>query len=166
MARKTRITPCLWFASEALEAAKYYVRIFRNSKVRKIMRYGKAGQEQHRQKPGSVLMVEFELDGRPFTALNGGPIFKFNEAVSLQVYCKDQKEVDYYWKKLGAGGDPAAQVCGWLKDRYGLSWQIVPTRLYELIADPSPARAAAATRTMMGQRKIVIAEIEAAADLA
>ncbi len=100
MASKTRITPCLWFDGQALEAAKYYVKIFKNSKIRKIARYGEAGREQHGQKPGSVLIVEFELDGRPFTALNGGPIFKFNEAVSMQVRCKDQKEVDYYWKKL------------------------------------------------------------------
>jgi predicted 3-demethylubiquinone-9 3-methyltransferase (glyoxalase superfamily) len=164
MARKTRITPCLWFASEALEAAKYYVRIFRNSKVRKIMRYGKAGQEQHRQKPGSVLMVEFELDGRPFTALNGGPIFKFNEAVSLQVYCKDQKEVDYYWKKLGAGGDPAAQVCGWLKDRYGLSWQIVPEKQLELIGNPKSARSQRAFAEMMRQKKPDIAAVQRAYD--
>jgi predicted 3-demethylubiquinone-9 3-methyltransferase (glyoxalase superfamily) len=164
MARKTRITPCLWFASEALEAAKYYVRIFRNSKVRKIMRYGKAGQEQHGQKPGTVLMVEFELDGRPFTALNGGPIFKFNEAVSLQVYCKDQKEVDYYWKKLGAGGDPAAQVCGWLKDRYGLSWQIVPEKQLELIGNPKSARSQRAFAEMMRQKKPDIAAVQKAYD--
>jgi predicted 3-demethylubiquinone-9 3-methyltransferase (glyoxalase superfamily) len=164
MARKTRITPCLWFASEALEAAKYYVGIFKNSKVRKIMRYGKAGQEQHGQKPGSVLMVAFELDGRPFTALNGGPIFKFNEAVSLQVYCKDQKEVDYYWKKLGAGGDPAAQVCGWLKDKYGLSWQIVPEKQLELIGNPKSAKSQRAFAEMMRQKKPDIAAVQKAYD--
>ena len=164
MARKTRITPCLWFASEALEAAKYYVGIFKNSKVRKIMRYGKAGQEQHGQKPGSVLMVAFELDGRPFTALNAGPIFKFNEAVSLQVYCKDQKEVDYYWKKLGAGGDPAAQVCGWLKDKYGLSWQIVPEKQLELIGNPKSARSQRAFAEMMRQKKPDIAAVQKAYD--
>ena len=164
MARKTRITPCLWFASEALEAAKYYVGIFKNSKVRKIMRYGKAGQEQHGQKPGSVLMVAFELDGQPFTALNGGPSFKFNEAVSLQVYCKDQKEVDYYWKKLGAGGDPAAQVCGWLKDKYGLSWQIVPEKQLELIGNPKSARSQRAFAEMMRQKKPDIAAVQKAYD--
>ena len=164
MARKTRITPCLWFASEALEAAKHYVRIFRNSKVRRIMRYGKAGQEQHGQKPGSVLMVEFELDGQLFTALNGGPIFKFNEAVSLQVYCKDQKEVDYYWKKLGAGGDPAAQVCGWLKDKYGLSWQIVPEKQIELISNPKSAKSQRAFAEMMRQKKPDLAAVQKAYD--
>lgn len=164
MATKARITPCLWFDSEALEAARYYVRIFRNSKVRKIAYYGEAGREQHGRKPGSVLIVEFELDGRPFTALNGGPIFKFNEAVSLQVRCKDQKQVDYYWKKLGAGGDPAAQVCGWLKDRYGLSWQIVPDAVTKLISDHKSAKSQRAFAEMMKQKKPDIAAIQKAYD--
>jgi predicted 3-demethylubiquinone-9 3-methyltransferase (glyoxalase superfamily) len=164
MARKTRITPCLWFASEALEAAKYYVKIFKNSKIRKIVRYGEAGREQHRQKPGTVLIVEFELDGRPFTALNGGPIFKFNEAVSLQVYCKDQKEVDYYWKKLTAGGDPSAQVCSWLKDKYGLSWQIVPETTIKLISNPKSAKSQRAFAEMMRQTKPDIAAVQRAYD--
>ena len=108
MPSPTRITPCLWFDNQAEEAAKYYVKIFKNSKIKKIGRYGEAGKETHGQKPGSVMIVEFELDKRPFTALNGGPIFKFTEAISLQVRCKDQKEVDYYWEKLSAGGDPAS----------------------------------------------------------
>jgi predicted 3-demethylubiquinone-9 3-methyltransferase (glyoxalase superfamily) len=164
MARKTRIAPCLWFASEALEAAKFYVRIFRNSKIRKIVRYGKAGREQHGQKPGTVLIVEFELDGRKFTALNGGPIFRFNEAVSLQVFCKDQKEVDYYWKKLGAGGDPAAQVCGWLKDKYGLSWQIVPERQLEMISNPKSAKSQRAFAEMMRHKKPDLAAVQRAYD--
>jgi predicted 3-demethylubiquinone-9 3-methyltransferase (glyoxalase superfamily) len=164
MASKTRIAPCLWFASEALEAAKYYVKIFKNSKIRKIVRYGEAGRAQHGQKPGTVLIVEFELDGRLFTALNGGPIFKFNEAVSLQVYCKDQKEVDYYWKKLTAGGDPSAQVCSWLKDKYGLSWQIVPENTIKLISNPKSARSQRAFAEMMKQTKPDIAAVQRAYD--
>ena len=161
MASKARISPFLWFDTQAEQAAKYYVRIFKNSKIRKIARYGEAGREQHGQKPGSVMIVEFELDGVPFTALNGGPVFKFNEAVSLQVRCKDQKEVDYYWKKLGAGGDPAAQVCGWLKDRYGLSWQVVPRKMLDWWTqmDEKAERAFAA---MMKMGKLDIAALERA----
>src|SRR5204863_7232649 len=121
-----KIAPCLWFASEAEEAANFYTAIFPNSKIGKISRYGKAGQETHGQKPGTVLTVQFELDGQAFTALNGVPIFKFNEAVSLQIYVEDQKELDHYWSRLTAGGDPKSQVCGWLKDKYGLSWQVGP----------------------------------------
>ena len=126
MATTKRLAICLWFDTEAEEAAKYYTGIFKNSKVGKTARYGEAGRETHKRQPGSVMTVEFELDGQPFTALNGGPIFKFNEAISIQIMCQDQKEVDYYWDKLRAGGDPSAQVCGWLKDKYGVSWQVVP----------------------------------------
>ncbi len=164
MASKARITPCLWFDQQALEAAKYYTKIFKNSKIREIARYGKAGQEQHGQKPGSVMIVEFELDGRLFTALNGGPIFRFNEAVSLQVRCKDQKEVDYYWKKLSAGGDPTAQVCGWLKDKYGLSWQIVPDVVSKLLSNPKSAKSQRAFAEMMTQKKPDIAALQKAYD--
>src|SRR6185369_5556815 len=121
-----KIAPCLWFNGQAEEAAKYYTGIFKNSKIRKISHYTEAGREIHKQKPGSVLTVEFELEGQPFTALNGGPEFKFNEAVSLQVLCEDQKEIDYYWDQLTKGGDPSAQQCGWLKDRFGVSWQVAP----------------------------------------
>jgi predicted 3-demethylubiquinone-9 3-methyltransferase (glyoxalase superfamily) len=164
MPSRARITPCLWFDSEAEQAAKYYVRIFRNSKVKSIARYGEAGREQHGKPPGSVMIVEFELDGRPFTALNGGPIFKFNEAVSLQVRCKDQQKVDYYWSKLTAGGDPAAQVCGWLKDKYGLSWQIVPDIVPRLLGSPRSARSQRAFAEMMAQRKPDIAALQRAYD--
>jgi predicted 3-demethylubiquinone-9 3-methyltransferase (glyoxalase superfamily) len=164
MASKARITPFLWFDNQAEQAARYYVRIFKNSKIRKIARYGEAGREQHGQKPGSVMIVEFELDGTPFTALNGGPIFKFNEAVSLQVRCKDQKEVDYYWKKLGAGGDPAAQVCGWLKDKYGLSWQIVPDAVQKLLGDYKSPKSQRAFAVMMAQKKPDIAALQKAYD--
>jgi len=158
-----KIAPCLWFASEAEEAARYYVGIFPDSKIGKIARYGKVGFETHGQKEGTVLTVQFELAGLPFTALNGGPIFKFNEAVSLQVYVEDQKELDFYGNKLTAGGDPKSHVCGWLKDRYGLSWQITPRRLNELLADPDPERAQRAMASMLGMRKIDVAELERAA---
>ena len=124
----SKIAPCLWFDDQAEPAAKFYTGIFPNSKTVKITRYGKAGQEVHGGKPGSVLTVAFELDGQAFTALNGGPVFKFNEAISFQVICDTQEEVDYYWEKLSAGGEPKAQQCGWLKDRYGVSWQVVPSR--------------------------------------
>ena len=130
-----RISPCLWFDSQAEEAATFYTGIFANSKITKIARYGEAGKEVHGQKPGTVLTVAFELEGQPFIALNGGPVFKFNEAVSLTVNCETQEEVDYYWTKLSAGGDPKAHQCGWLKDKYGLSWQVVPTILPELLSD-------------------------------
>jgi predicted 3-demethylubiquinone-9 3-methyltransferase (glyoxalase superfamily) len=164
MSSRAKISPFLWFDSQAHEAAKYYVKIFKNSKIRKVARYGEAGREQHGQKPGSVMVVEFELDGQRFTALNGGPVFKFNEAVSLQVHCKDQKEVDYYWRKLSAGGDPAAQVCGWLKDKYGLSWQIVPDAVQKLLDDHKSPKSQRAFAEMMRQKKPDIAAMQKAYD--
>ena len=127
------ITPCLWFDNQAEDAAKFYAGIFKNSKIGKISRYGKEGQEIHHRPPGSVMTVAFELDGHKFTALNGGPVFRFNEAISFQVHCETQQEVDYYWEKLGAGGDEKAQQCGWLKDRYGVSWQIVPVAMIDMV---------------------------------
>jgi predicted 3-demethylubiquinone-9 3-methyltransferase (glyoxalase superfamily) len=156
-----RIAPCLWFDSQAEEAASFYVSIFPNSQVTQIARYGKAGQETHRREPGSVMTVAFELDGQPFTALNGGPIFKFNEAVSLQIFVTDQKEFDYYWNKLTVGGDPKAQVCGWLKDRFGVSWQVVPRKMIEWFTrtDERSQRAFAA---MMKMGKLDIAALERA----
>jgi len=156
-----KIAPCLWFASEAEEAARYYTGIFPDSKIGKIARYGKAGFEQHQQKEGTVLTVQFELAGQPFTALNGGPIFKFNEAVSLQVYVDDQKELDYFWNKLTAGGDPAAQVCGWLKDKYGLSWQVVPKKIVEWFGDPNE-KSERAMSALMKMGKLDIATLEKA----
>jgi len=128
-----KITPCLWFDSNAEEAARFYTSIFKNSKIGKIARYGEAGREIHGRPAGSVMTVEFEIDGQTFTALNGGPIFKFNEAISFQVMCETQDEIDSYWEKLSQGGDKAAQQCGWLKDKYGLSWQIMPKVLGELM---------------------------------
>jgi predicted 3-demethylubiquinone-9 3-methyltransferase (glyoxalase superfamily) len=157
-----RIAPCLWFDSQAEEAARFYVSVFKNSKIVAISRYGKAGQEIHKKAPGSVMVVEFELDGQPLTALNGGPNFTFNEAVSLQVYCGDQKEVDYYWEKLSQGGDPKAQVCGWLKDKYGLSWQVVPTVLQEMLKDHESPKAERAMAAMLRMKKLDIAALERA----
>src|SRR5688572_27138103 len=132
-----RIAPCLWFEHQAEEAARFYTGIFKNSRIRKISRYGEAGREIHRRPPGSVMTVTFELAGQEFTALNGGPIFTFNEAISFQVYCGDQAEVDYYWVKLGEGGDESAKQCGWLKDKYGVSWQVVPAALMDIVSDPT-----------------------------
>jgi predicted 3-demethylubiquinone-9 3-methyltransferase (glyoxalase superfamily) len=156
-----KIAPCLWFASEAEEAARFYIGIFPNSKILKIARYGKAGFEQHRQKEGTVLTVQFELAGQAFTTLNGGPLFKFSEAISLQIYVDDQKELDYYWDKLTPGGDPAAQVCGWLKDRYGLSWQVVPRKMVEWFGDPDE-KSERAMAAMMSMKKLDIATLERA----
>src|SRR5262245_45541879 len=155
-----RITPCLWFDDQAEEAAKFYTAIFKNSKVVSVSRYGEAGREIHGKPAGSVLTVLFELDGQPFTALNGGPMFKVNEAISFQVHCETQQEVDYYWQKLGAGGDPRAQQCGWLKDKYGVSWQVIPRALLEMINDPDSAKARRATEAMLRMKKIDIAEVE------
>jgi predicted 3-demethylubiquinone-9 3-methyltransferase (glyoxalase superfamily) len=158
-----RIAPCLWFDHQAEEAAAYYVSIFKNSKVVMVTRYSKAGQEIHRRPPGSVMTVVFELDGQEITALNGGPVFKFNEAVSLQVYCDSQEEIDYYWDKLAEGGDPRAQQCGWLKDKYGLSWQIVPKVLSQLFKDHESPKAQRAMNAMLRMKKIDIRELERAA---
>src|SRR3954467_6811761 len=119
MAKVHSISPCLWFDDQAEQAAKFYTGIFKNSKIGAVSYYGEAGQEIHGQKPGTVMFIEFELNGQSFGALNGGSQFKPNEAVSLMVWCETQKEIDYYWEKLGAGGDPNAQACGWLKDKFG-----------------------------------------------
>jgi predicted 3-demethylubiquinone-9 3-methyltransferase (glyoxalase superfamily) len=157
-----RITPCLWFDDQAEEAAKLYTGIFKNSKIVAVSRYGKAGQEVHGRPPGTVMTVAFELEGQTFTALNGGPIFKFNEAISFQVNCDTQAEVDYYWEKLSAGGDVKAQQCGWLKDRYGASWQIVPRVLVEMVMDPDPAKSGRAMEAMLQMKKLDIAELKRA----
>jgi predicted 3-demethylubiquinone-9 3-methyltransferase (glyoxalase superfamily) len=151
---KTKITPCLWFDTQAEEAANFYIGIFKNSRITDLSRYPDAGQEIHGKPAGSVMVVEFELDGQPFTALNGGPIFKFNEAISLQIECATQEEVDYYWEKLGVGGDPSAQQCGWLKDRYGLSWQVVPKGMAEILNHPDKTRSKRAFEAMMQMKKL------------
>lgn len=157
-----RITPCLWFDDQAEQAAKFYTSIFKNSRVTSITRYGEAGKEVHGRPPGSVMVAAFELEGQAFTALNGGPIFKFNEAISLQIHCETQEEVDHYWNKLSAGGDPAAQQCGWLKDKFGLSWQVVPKILLDLLSDPDPAKSQKAMTAMLQMKKIDIAELRRA----
>ena len=159
-----RIGPCLWFDDRAEEAANFYTAIFNNSKIREISRYGEVGFEFHGKPAGSVMAVAFELDGQPFTALNGGPVFQFNEAISLQVYCETQAEVDHYWDRLSAGGDPAAQQCGWLKDKFGVSWQVVPTTVLELISDPESEKSQRAMVAMFQMKKIDIAEIQRAYD--
>ena len=156
------IVPCLWFDNQAEEAARYYTGIFKNSKIGTISRYGEAGREVHGRPPGSVMTVEFELNGQPFTALNGGPIFKFNEAISFQIMCRTQEEVDHYWNKLTAGGDKEAQQCGWLKDKYGLSWQVVPTALVEMMKDSNAEKAGRVMEAMLQMKKLDIAELERA----
>ena len=151
-----KITPFLWFDTQAEEAAKHYVSVFKNGKVLNVSRYGDAGPGPK----GQVMVVEFEIDGQKFTALNGGPRFKFDEAISFVVDCKDQAEVDYFWDRLGEGGQPS--MCGWLKDKFGLSWQIVPRRAIELMTDRDPAKASRAMAALLKMRKIDIAEIERA----
>jgi predicted 3-demethylubiquinone-9 3-methyltransferase (glyoxalase superfamily) len=154
------ITSCLWFDTEGEYAANFYVSVFPNSRIVNVSRYGDAGPRP----AGSVMTVDFELDGRPFMALNGGPEFTFNEAVSFVVDCADQDEVDHYWTKLSEGGEEGP--CGWLKDRFGLSWQVVPAALGELASDPDPAKSQAVIKAMLGMRKLVVAELQAAYDAA
>jgi predicted 3-demethylubiquinone-9 3-methyltransferase (glyoxalase superfamily) len=153
-----KITPFLWFDSQAEDAARFYVELFPNSKLGAVTRYGPAGPGPE----GSAMTVQFELDGLPVTAINGGPTYKLTEAFSFSVICEDQAEVDHYWSKLtGDGGEESR--CAWLKDRFGLSWQIVPRRLPELLGDPDRAKAGRAMQAMLTMRKIVIADLEAAA---
>jgi predicted 3-demethylubiquinone-9 3-methyltransferase (glyoxalase superfamily) len=157
-----RITPCLWFDSQAEEAARFYASVFKNSKIGRISRYGKEGFEVHGKPEGAVLTVEFEIDGQAFTALNGGPMFKFNEAVSFQVHCETQAEVDHFWGKLSAGGDEKAQQCGWLKDRYGVSWQIVPDALMRMLQDKDAAKSGRVMKAMLQMKKLDIKKLEQA----
>jgi predicted 3-demethylubiquinone-9 3-methyltransferase (glyoxalase superfamily) len=152
------ITPTLWFDTQGKEAADFYVSVFPDSEIRNVSYYGDAGPGT----PGSVLTVEFALDGQPYLALNGGPAFTFTEAVSLSIGCADQEEVDYYWSKLSEGGEEGQ--CGWLKDRFGLSWQVVPLAMAEVLGDPDPARAQAAMEAMLGMKKLDVAALRAAAD--
>lgn len=154
------LTPNLWFDTQAQEAAEFYVSVFPNSKITDILYYGEAGPGP----AGTVLTVAFELDGQAFVGINGGPQFTFDEAISFEIECKDQAEVDYYWEKLLDGGQESQ--CGWLKDRYGLSWQVVPVGMIEMLNDPDKERAARAMRAMLGMVKIDLAAIKAAADAA
>lgn len=158
MADGKRLTPCLWFNTQAEQAAEFYVSIFPDSKVTNIARWGETGPGQ----AGSVLSVEFELSGNPFTALNGGPEFSFSEAISFQIPCEDQAEIDHYWERLLADGGEPSQ-CGWLKDRFGVSWQVFPRRLPELLSDPDPQIAGRVMNAMLAMAKIELAPLEAAA---
>ena len=154
------IMPCLWFDTQAEAAADHYVSIFPKSKLGKITRYGKEGKEIHGKPAGSVLTVEFEIEGVKFLALNGGPQFKFDEAVSFQVLCETQADIDYFWSKLAQGGEEGP--CGWLKDKFGLSWQVVPTVLPEMLQDPNAGRADRAMKAMLQMRKLDIAALQRA----
>jgi len=157
-----KITSCLWFDGEAEEAVRFYIDIFPDSRIVRVFRSTGDGEELHGRARDSILSIEFELSGQAFTALNGGPHFQFNEAHSLQVDCADQAEVDYYWERLAVGTDPETRQCGWLKDRYGLSWQIIPQCLGQIWEDADPEAASRVMRCMLGMKKLVLADLEAA----
>ena len=162
MITSNAIVPCLWFDTQAEDAARFYTGIFKNSTIGTITRYSEAGREVHGRAAGTVMTVEFDLNGQKFTALNGGPHFKFNEAISLQIMCQNQQEVDHYWNKLSQGGDPSAQQCGWLKDKFGVSWQVVPTPLLEMLTDSDREKADRTMEAMLQMKKLDIAELERA----
>ena len=157
---KQKITPCLWFDTQAEQAAKFYTAIFENSRINKISRYTEAGRDVHGKKAGSVLTVEFELEGQTFTALNGGPLFKFNEAVSFQVVCEGQAEVDYFWQRLTDGGQEGQ--CGWLKDKFGVSWQVVPQVLPHMLTDADSSKRERAMSALMAMKKFDVAALQRA----
>ena len=159
-----KISPCLWFDDQGEEAAKFYTSIFKDSKIGDVTRYGKEGYEIHGREEGTVMTVEFEIEGQKFLALNGGPIFKFNEAISFQVYCETQEEVDYYWEKLTEGGDEKAQQCGWLKDKYGVSWQIVPNILIKMLKDKDSEKSQRVMKAMLQMHKLDISTLKKAYD--
>jgi predicted 3-demethylubiquinone-9 3-methyltransferase (glyoxalase superfamily) len=162
MATMQKITSNLWFDTQGEEAAKFYTSIFKNSRIGKISRYGKEGYEIHKMPQGTAMTVQFYLEEQEFLALNGGPHFKFNEAISFIVNCNSQEEVDYYWGKLSEGGDEKAQMCGWLKDKFGLSWQIVPIVLPEMLADPDPKKSQPVMKAMLQMKKIDIETLKKA----
>ena len=157
-----KITPCLWFDQQAEEAARFYTSIFKNSRIGNISHYGEAGREIHGMPAGTVLTVDFELEGQSFTALNGGPIFKFNEAISFQIHCETQQELDYYWERLTEGGDKNAQQCGWLKDKYGASWQVVPAVLPKLLMDADPKKSQRTMQALLQMKKLDIEKLKQA----
>lgn len=157
-----KITPNLWFDTQAEAAAKFYCAIFSNSGITRTTYYGIAGYDIHKMQEGTVMTVTFELDGCSFTALNGGPVFKFSEAISFIINCHDQEEVDYYWNSLSAGGDERAQQCGWLKDKFGVSWQVVPTILSDMMADENRERADRVMVAMLKMKKIEIDKLRIA----
>ena len=162
MAIVAKITPCLWFDNQAQEAANFYVSIFNNSGIETITRYGKEGFEKHGKPEGSVLTVTFRLEGQSFTALNGGPQFTLSPAISFVVHCDSQAEVDYFWNKLGEGADASWQACGWLKDKFGLSWQIVPQALFTMIADKDAAKSGRVMQAVMQMKKLELAVLQRA----
>jgi predicted 3-demethylubiquinone-9 3-methyltransferase (glyoxalase superfamily) len=162
MATMHRITPNLWFDKQAEEAANFYVSVFKNSTIGRTSRYSEEGFEVHKMPAGTVMTIEFTLDGQNFVALNGGPVFKFTEAVSFIINCESQEEVDHYWNKLSEGGDPKSQMCGWLKDKFGLSWQVVPSVLSKMMTDPDKAKAKRAMHAMLQMKKIDIPALEKA----
>lgn len=159
-----KITPCLWFDGQAEQAAQFYTGIFSGSRIVQVTRYTEAGRDVHGGVPGSVMVVAFELDGVPFTALNGGSLFKFNPAISLQIDCATQEAVDHYWNKLSEGGDPSAQQCGWLKDQFGVSWQVVPHILPQLLGSPDSQKAGRVMTAMLPMKKLDIAALQRAAE--
>jgi predicted 3-demethylubiquinone-9 3-methyltransferase (glyoxalase superfamily) len=156
----SQIAPCLWFDGQAEEAANFYTSIFKSGKIAHVQHYSDAGIEVHGQKPGSVMVVAFELNGQPFTALNGGPQFRFSPAISFQIECADQAEVDHYWDKLKDGGDPTKQRCGWVEDKFGVSWQVFPSALLKMMADPKLEKSKRAYEAMMVMKKLDIAALE------
>lgn len=161
MANKLKkFTTCLWFDGQAEEAANFYASIFKDSSIGRITRYVKEGQAIHGKEPGSIMAVEFQIEGQEFMALNGGPMFKFSEAVSFIINCESQKEVDYYWYKLTEGGDDRAQVCGWLKDKFGVSWQVVPVALNEMLVDPDTEKVERVIKSFMQMKKLDLNELE------
>lgn len=160
MANLQKITPCLWFDTQAEDAANFYTSLFRNSRIVKVLRYGEAGHEIHGKPAGSVMVVEFELDGQRFTALNGGPQFRFSEAISLVIACATQEEVDHFWGRLVEGGEEGP--CGWLKDKYGLSWQVVPTALLEMLSDPDREKIQRVTNAFLHMKKFDIGALQRA----
>lgn len=164
MPRIHQLSPCLWFDHQAEEAAKLYTSIFDRSKINRVSFYTEAGQEIHGRPPGSVLTVDFELDGHAFTALNGGPQFHFTEAISLQVLVETQEDYDHFWERLGAGGDEHARQCGWLKDRYGVSWQIVPAELATWLGDPDRDKANRTMVAMLTMKRLDLAALRRAHD--
>lgn len=156
------IRPNLWFDTQAEAAAQFYTGIFPNSRILNVTRYTEVGREFHGKEPGSVMTVTFELNGEPMLALNGGPAFNFSEAISLEVMCEDQAEVDHYWDRLTEGGDPSAQQCGWLKDQFGVSWQVVPRGWEAMLNDPDPEKVARVSTAMFAMKKLDVAALERA----
>lgn len=164
MSRIQRISPCLWFDHQAETAARFYLSVFSGSRITAISRYGEAGHELHGKAAGSVMTVAFELEGQAFTALNGGPLFQFSPAISLQVLCDDQAEIDHYWQRLSEGGDAQAQQCGWLADRFGVSWQVVPRVLSQWLSEDNATRNERIISAMLGMRKLDLAALQHAHD--